>query len=121
MVRPASEGELTEIMKLADKEGFTVIPKNRQFDSRVRIITNKAIIILDPTFSSDLEKFGRKAAETKKAITTSIEKLRSSKKWPMALETLLLDRLVYQCRGCTSCTGFCPVTSHFDECRNLVG
>jgi len=124
VVKVASEGEVAQVEKLAEKEGFTVVRRGRNAELHEPEKMKKyGVIILDIAPPPDITAFDKRFKERAKEIEEARRKLkevmrsveRSPKNLASVIEALFLDKMILQCRDCKVCTGYCTVSPPFNH------
>ena len=123
VIKATSKDEISQIEKLADKEGFIVIRRGRNADFYESGKTNNKVVILDTippleigTFDERFRKRAEEIRETKhKLMNVMRSRERSYKNLASVIESLLSDKMIFQCEGCNVCTGYCTVSPYFNH------
>jgi len=124
VVKATSEDEIAQIEKLAEEEGFIVVQRGRNADiQEFDKMKGRAGIILDTVPPPDItafdERLNQRAKETEETRRKLEKTMRSVKRSPKNLasviEALFLDKMIFQCRDCKVCTGYCTVSPTFNH------
>ncbi len=123
VVKTTSKEEISQIERLANMEGFTVVRRGQNVDFYETGKTNNKVVLLDIAPAPDIadfdKRFSRRAAEIKEAKHGLTNVLRSGgrtyKSFASVIETLLTEKAIFRCEDCEVCTGYCTVSPHFDH------
>lgn len=112
VVKTLLSEEAKEILKLAAKEGFTVIKRGEIIrHQNIR----KPLVLLDDVPAPELKKAPAKAGEIKEILKEIREKGHGSpRNLALALKTLFLEKKLAKCEECKTCSGYCTVASSFE-------
>jgi len=112
VVKTLSPEKAKEILKLAEKDGFTVI-KRGEMISHQNI--RKPLVLLDDVSTPELKKAPAKAGEIKEILKEIREKGHGTpRNLALALKTLFLEKNLAKCEECKTCSGYCTVASSFE-------
>jgi len=123
VVKALSEDEIAQIEKLAEEEGFVVVRRGRNANlHELDKMKRYGGILLDTAPAPDITAFDKRLNERAKEVEEARRKLkkmlrsveRSFKNLASVIEALFIDKMIYQCRDCKVCTGYCTVSPSFD-------
>jgi len=112
VVKTLSPEKIKQILKLAEKNGFTVIKRGETIRHQS---TRKPLVLLDDATTPELKKAPAKTAEIKEILKEIREKGHGTpKNLALALKTLFLEKNLAKCEECKTCSGYCTVASSFE-------
>lgn len=123
VVKTTSKDEISQIERLANTEGFTIVRRGRDVDFCETGKMDNNVVLLDTATPPDIvdfdERFSKRAVELKEAKHRLVDVMRSreraSKGLASVIETLLSEKMISQCANCEVCTGYCTVSPHFEH------
>ncbi|MFX1378191.1 MAG: (Fe-S)-binding protein [Promethearchaeota archaeon] len=117
VVRVSSSDEENELRKLAEKEDIILIERgkgNNQFFHN----TSKTVLLLDNVEAPKLESC-LDESNHKEDFISSLKKFPLSgagtyKNLALAVQNLLVGKILNKCQKCTTCSGYCTVSPYFN-------
>ncbi len=122
VVKTKSKDEITQIEKLADIEGFTVVRREGNVNFKEIGKRINKVVLLDTAPPPDVADFDEKLRKRAERIGETKDKLlnlmrsqeRSYKNLTFIIENLLKEKMIFQCDECDICSSYCTVSPCFD-------
>ncbi|MFX1329455.1 MAG: hypothetical protein ACFE91_15105, partial [Promethearchaeota archaeon] len=112
VVRTSSLSEENKLKKLAKKEDLILIERGKSI-KKVMKETSKPLILLDnveiPRLESCFSETDQKDDYTTSLANFSISGYGTYRNLALAVQNLLLGKILNKCQKCTTCSGYCTV------------
>ncbi|MFW9819891.1 MAG: (Fe-S)-binding protein, partial [Candidatus Thorarchaeota archaeon] len=117
VVRVSSSEEENNLKKLLEKGEFILIERGKKNNPNLNN-TSKPVIILDnveiPELDSCLDEPNRKEDIITRLNKFPINGVGTYKNLALAVQNLLVGKIINKCQNCTTCSGYCTISPSFN-------